>query len=117
MGGVTLDMFMYIGRVGSQVVEFLQLSMATIFVHCGANVLIASWAMHLSMYHAGFSVFLLQWDHVDTYPASTIANVSCSEGTVVLTQVQGLSECCANFRTITYERSGGVVTHDCAPVA
>ena len=49
-------------------------------------------------------------DHADTYPASTVINLTHSDGAVVLAQIQVASEPGAHYWTIMYERSGGVVT-------
>ena len=39
-------------------------------------------------------------DHADTYTSGTVVNFSCSDGAVVLTLIQGASECGAGYRTI-----------------
>ena len=52
-GGATLNILISTGTLVFQgLVEVLLLSMAIPFVHCGANTLIASWAVHFSTYHA-----------------------------------------------------------------
>jgi hypothetical protein len=54
-------------------------------------------------------------DHIDTYPAGAVVNSQRSGGRMMPAKVLGPSEGGADSRTITYERSGTVVTHDCAP--
>ena len=45
-------------------------------------------------------------DHIGTFPAGTAVNVTCSESTVVLAQIQGPSERGADHQTIAYVRCG-----------
>ena len=46
-----------------------------------------------------------------------VVNFPPSGGSVVLAKIPGPSECGTVYQSITYERSGTVVTHDCAPTA
>eukprot|EP00670_Eutreptiella_braarudii_P012189 CAMPEP_0174318618 /NCGR_PEP_ID=MMETSP0810-20121108/8329_1 /TAXON_ID=73025 ORGANISM="Eutreptiella gymnastica-like, Strain CCMP1594" /NCGR_SAMPLE_ID=MMETSP0810 /ASSEMBLY_ACC=CAM_ASM_000659 /LENGTH=81 /DNA_ID=CAMNT_0015428909 /DNA_START=1610 /DNA_END=1855 /DNA_ORIENTATION=+ len=55
--------------------------------------------------------------HIDAYTPGTVVNFKRSEGTVVVAKILGPSERGAEYRSITYERSGSVVMHDCAPIA
>ena len=57
-GTVTLNNLVYPGTLVFQVWgRCLHLPTATAFVHCGANALIASQAMHFSVYHVDCRVF------------------------------------------------------------
>ena len=56
-------------------------------------------------------------EHIATYTPGTVVNLKCSGSTVVLAKILGPSERGAEYRSITYEWSGCVVTHDCAPIA
>ena len=62
-----------------------------------------------------FAVSAANVDHADT-PSRDCCIFSQSDGTFVLAQIQGPSEHGADNQTTTYERSGDLVTHDCAPV-
>ena len=55
-------------------------------------------------------------DHIDTYPAGTVVNFQHSEGSAVLAEFLGPSERGADYRSITFQCSGTVVTHTCAPI-
>ena len=60
----------------------------------------------------------LDVDHIHTYPAGTVGNVQHSEGSVEFAKFPGPLERGADYGwSITYERSGIVMTHKCAPVA
>ena len=63
-----------------------------------------------------FAILALDVDRFDTYPAGAVVNFQSSGGSIVPAKILGPSEGGANYRTITYERSGSVVTHDCAPI-
>ena len=56
-------------------------------------------------------------DHIDTYRAGAVVNFKHSGGSIVPAKILGPSEGGVDYRTITYERSGTVVAHDCAPTA
>ena len=51
-------------------------------------------------------------EHIDTYTPGTVVNFKCSEDTAVLAKILGPSERGAEYRSITYERSGSMVTHE-----
>ena len=55
-------------------------------------------------------------DPFHTYPASAVVHFQHSGGSIVPAKILGPSERGADYRTITYERSGTVVTHDCARI-
>ena len=56
-------------------------------------------------------------DQIDTYPAGAVVNFKRSGGSFVPAKILGRSKRGVDDRTITYERSGTVVMHDCAPIA
>ena len=56
-------------------------------------------------------------DHMDTYSPGAVVNIQRSRASVVPAKILGPSERGADYQTITYERSGTVVTHDCSPIA
>ena len=64
-----------------------------------------------------FAVSVMDVDHIDTYPASTVVNFQRSGGSGVLAKILGPSERGADNQSITYEHSGTLVMHDCAPMA
>mmetsp|Transcript_9085 Transcript_9085/g.15040 ORF Transcript_9085/g.15040 Transcript_9085/m.15040 type:complete len:95 (-) Transcript_9085:44-328(-) len=55
--------------------------------------------------------------HIGMYSLGTVANFQRSGARIVLAKIRGTSERGADYWSITYERSGTVVTHDCALVA
>jgi hypothetical protein len=55
--------------------------------------------------------------HTHLYTHGMVVNFKRSEGTIVLAKILGPSERGAEDRSITYERSGSMVMHDCAPIA
>jgi hypothetical protein len=55
-------------------------------------------------------------DDIDTYSPGAYVDFQCSDSSIVSPKILGLSERGADYQSITYERSGTVVTHDCAPV-
>ena len=113
-----LNTLIYTGTVVFQVlVGFLLLSMAILFVHCGANVLIASQAMH-SLIHVSrrsltCTIAATNVDHADTYPAGTVVISSHSDGTVVLAQIQDVFLCAA--RSLKFPR-GGITLEGCGGI-
>ena len=64
-----------------------------------------------------FAISTMDVEHIDTYTPGMVVNLKRSEGTAVLAKIVGPSEHGAEYRSITYERSGCVVTHGCAPMA
>ena len=64
-----------------------------------------------------FAISAMDVEHIDTYTPGTVVNFKRSEGTVVLAKILDPSEHGAEYRSITYERSGSMVTHNCAPIA
>ena len=64
-----------------------------------------------------FAISAIDVDYIDMYPAGAVVNFQRSGGSIVPGKILGLSERSADYRTITYECSGTVVTHDCAPIA
>ena len=64
-----------------------------------------------------FTISAMDVDHIDTYPAGADVNFQRSGDSVVLAKILGPSERGADYRSITYEDSGTVVAHDCAPIA
>ena len=56
-------------------------------------------------------------DLIDTHSPGSVVNFQRAWGSVVLAKILGSSQRGVDYRSITYERSGAVVTHDCAPIA
>ena len=53
-----------------------------------------------------FAISAMDVEHIDTYTPGTVVSFKRSEGTVVLAKILGPSERGAEYRSITYERSG-----------
>ena len=64
-----------------------------------------------------FAISAMDVEHIDVYTPGMVVNFKCSEGTVALAKILCPSERGAEYRSITYEWSGSMVTHDCAPIA
>ena len=58
-----------------------------------------------------FAISAMDVEHIDAYTPGTVVNFKRSEGTVLLAKILGPSERGAEYRSITYERSGSMVTH------
>ena len=59
----------------------------------------------------------LAWKALHSPCIMHVVDFQRSDGSIVFAKILGPSERGADYRSITYERSGTVVTHDCAPVA
>ena len=64
-----------------------------------------------------FAISAMDVEHIDTYIPGTAVNFKRSEGTLVLAKILGPSERGAEYWSITYERSGSMVMHNCPPIA
>ena len=66
---------------------------------------------------SAFAISAMDVDHIDTNSPDAVVSFQCFGGTVVPANILGPSERGADYRSVTYERCGTVVTHDCAPIA
>ena len=62
-----------------------------------------------------FALSAMDVDRIDTYPAMLLSISNVFRGSIVLAKILDPSKRGADCQTITYERRGAVVTHDCAP--
>ena len=78
-------------------------------------------APHCTLYHAEnlvfFSILAMIVDDIDTYFPSAVVNFQRLDGSLVSAKIVGPSKCSTDNWSITYECSGTVVTHECAPIA